>query len=43
MLHFQNMLKHFHHHPDQIPFLKEFRMVRHETWRTNVVWKNCIC
>jgi len=42
-LHFQNMRKTFLQHPDQIIFLQKFRMVRHETWRTNVVWKNCTC
>jgi len=31
MLHFQNMRKKFLQHPDQIPFLQKFRMIRHET------------
>jgi len=43
MLHFQNMRKKFLQYPDRIPFLQDFRMVRHETLPTNVVWKNCIC
>jgi len=43
MLHFQNVRKKFLQHPDKIPFLQKFRMVRQETWRTNIVRKNCIC
>jgi len=43
MLHFQNMRKKFVQNLDQIPFLQTFRMVRHETWWTHGVWKNCIC
>jgi len=39
MLKYQNMHKKILQHPDQIPFLQEFRKVRHETWRTNIVWK----
>ena len=33
MLHFENMRKKFLliQHPNQIPFLQKFRMVRHET------------
>jgi len=37
MLPFQNLRETFLQHPDQIPFLQEFRMVRHETLRTYVV------
>jgi len=31
MLHFQNMRKKCLQHPDQIPVLQKFRMLRHET------------
>jgi len=30
ILQFQNLLENFLQHPDQIPFLQKFRMVRYE-------------
>jgi len=39
MPHFQNLRKNFLQHPSPIPYLQEFKTVRHKTWWTNVIWK----